>query len=60
MDNTEGEPGSVYLSDLDIGLIIHTSKGLISIIEIMKEGKKKMNIKDFLMGNRIMKGEFFG
>ncbi|NVM04663.1 MAG: methionyl-tRNA formyltransferase [Candidatus Helarchaeota archaeon] len=58
-ENTKGNPGSVYISDLDKGLILNTGKGMIQILELMKEGKKKMFIRDFLIGNRISEGEYF-
>ncbi len=59
LENTKGNPGSIYISNLDKGLIVNTGKGMIQILELMKEGKKKMFIRDFLIGNEIFKGEFF-
>lgn len=38
------------------GLFIKAKNGIISVIEIQSENSKKMNIFDFLRGNKI---EFF-
>ena len=40
-------------------LIIKCRAGYISILEIKPEGKKMMNIKDFLNGSKLNKGEIF-
>ena len=58
-NKTECNPGSVHISDLKDGLIVNTGKGMIQILEIMREGKRKMPIKNFLIGNKIEKGEIF-
>jgi methionyl-tRNA formyltransferase len=48
----KSEPGSV-ISDSKNFLHIATNDGIISILEIQKEGKRKMGIKEFLVGNKI-------
>lgn len=48
--------GSVY-QVLEDELLIQTGSGLLSIIEIQREGKKIQGIKDFLKGYRIKKGD---
>jgi methionyl-tRNA formyltransferase len=58
-EKTEGIPGSVYISDLEKGLVLNAGKGMIYILELMKEGKKRMSIREFLIGNKIIKGEIF-
>ncbi len=45
----------IYSSDKD-GLFIKAKEGIISVIEIQGENSKKMNVKEFLRGNRIDKG----
>ena len=35
------------------GLFIKTKSGIISVLEIQGENSKKMNIFDFLRGNKI-------
>ena len=52
------EPGTIVLEDSNKGLYIKTIDGVISILEIQGENAKKMNIKDFLRGNRIMEKKF--
>lgn len=49
-----GEAGKV----LDKNLIIGCKKKSIKILEIQREGKKKQNAKDFIIGSKIKKGEF--
>ena len=48
----EFNPGSI-ISDRKNFLHIATNDGIISILEIQKEGKRKMGIKEFLLGNKI-------
>ena len=48
-------PGTVVLSDSKKGLYIKTIDGIISVLEIQAENSKKMNIFDFLRGNKIDK-----
>ena len=48
----KSEPGSV-ISDSKNFLYIATNDGIISILEIQKEGKRKMGVKEFLVGNKI-------
>ena len=58
-ENFEGniEPGTVIVSDNKKGLYIKTKDGAISVLEIQGENAKKMNIFDFLRGNKIEIGE---
>ena len=48
-----GEPGKI----LDKNFSIACADQSISILEIQKEGKKKLNIKDFLVGAKITVGD---
>ncbi len=57
---TKEKPGSVVVSNPKEGLMIATCDNkLISILEIQAENAKKMNIGDFLRGNKIDVGETF-
>ena len=47
------ENGSVLLSDSKKGLYIKAKEGVIKVIEIQGENAKRMNINDFLRGNKI-------
>ena len=51
------EPGTILISDEKIGLLIKAKDEIISVNEIQGENAKKMNIKDFLRGNRLEIGE---
>ena len=51
------EPGTILISDKKVGLFIKAKDGIISVNEIQGESAKKMNIKDFLRGNKLEVGE---
>jgi methionyl-tRNA formyltransferase len=40
-------------------LIVGTGNGLISILELQAEGKRRMSARDFLQGRRLKAGDFF-
>jgi methionyl-tRNA formyltransferase len=51
-------PGQVIESDLQSGLAVAVSDGLLWIEEIQYPGKKRMPVKVFLRGNAIKQGVF--
>ena len=51
--------GTVLVSNDKDGLYIKAKEGVISVIEIQGENAKRMNIKDFLRGNKIELNEIF-
>jgi len=53
------QPGNVIFADKENGLIIQTKKDAVSILEIQREGKRVMNINDFLLGTNIKPGDKF-
>ncbi len=53
------KPGEVILSNEKKGLFVKTIDGVLSILEIQGENAKKMNVSDFLRGNKIEIGEIF-
>ena len=55
----KGNCGEVLESDYKKGLIIGTSKNAVLIEEVQLQGGKKMPIKDFLLGNKILLGYKF-
>lgn len=59
LDKTDKEPGTVLISDSKKGLNIATTDGVISVLEIQGENSKKMNISDYLRGNKILVDEKF-
>lgn len=53
IDNvTIGEIGTV-LSLTETGFTVQTGKGILEILELQPESKRKMNAKDFVCGNQI-------
>ena len=50
--NLQGPAGEI----LDNNLTVGAGKNSIKILEIQKEGKKKLNVKNFLIGNNLKKG----
>ena len=49
--------GAVIEANDKIGLKIKAKEGIINVIEIQGENSRRMNIKDFLRGNKIEKGK---
>ena len=50
------EPGTVLFSDEKNGLYIKANEGIIKVLEIQGENAKRMNVNDFLRGNKIEVG----
>ena len=59
LDAENQEVGTVILVNEKIGLYIKTTDGIIAAIEVQGENAKRMNINDFLRGNKIKLGERF-
>ncbi len=59
LDCSNQNPGTVVFANEKIGLFIKTTDGIISVLEIQGENAKRMNIGDFLRGNKIEIGECF-
>lgn len=51
--------GTVILSDDKKGLFIKAKNGILKVLEIQGENARKMNINDFLRGNKIKVGDKF-
>ena len=54
-----GEPGEVCEVTRE-SLIVNTGDGTLEIKELQPEGKKRMTVHDFLLGNKLEKGVCFG
>lgn len=57
-DNSSGEPGEIIKAD-KTGFVFQTVNGRISILELQKEGKSRMDYKSFLNGNQGLLGKKF-
>lgn len=55
----DGEPGTVSEVTKD-SVIVNTGKGRLILQEVQLEGKKRLAVKEFLLGCRIGKGEKLG
>ena len=55
--NVTEKPGTVLLANEKKGLFIKTTDGVLSVLEIQGENAKRMNVSDFLRGNKV--GEIF-
>ena len=54
LEELEGmENGIVIISNEKEGLYIKCIEGIIKVLEIQGENSKRMNISDFLRGNKI-------
>ena len=58
-EDSNVENGTVIKADSKEGLYIKAKNGIIKVIEIQGENAKKMNIQDFLRGNKIEIGSKF-
>ena len=54
-----GAPGEVCMVTKD-SLFVNTGEGTLEIKELQPEGKKRMTVHDFLLGNKLEKGICFG
>ena len=52
----EGEVGQIVKADKG-GLILQLKDGQISLLEVQKQGKNKMDYKSFINGNRDLVGK---
>lgn len=55
----EAEPGEVLLANDKKGLFVKAKDGIVSIIELQGENARKMNVLEFLRGNKIEAGNKF-
>lgn len=59
-DDKEQENGKILGLEKNKGLKVSCGKGCIYVKEVQFAGKKRMNIEDYLRGNKIEDGGFFG
>lgn len=53
-DEIKGEVGQIVQAD-KFGLLLQVKNGIISLIEVQKQGKKRMDYKSFVNGNQNFK-----
>lgn len=53
------QPGTVVLVKKD-AFYVQTGDGCLKILEVQPEGKKRMAVKDFLLGYQVKEGEMLG
>lgn len=58
-ESADGEPGTIQRTEKD-AIYINTGNGVLKATQLQLEGKKRMQVKDFLLGCRIEKGEMLG
>ena len=56
---SEAVPGEI-LAVSEKGIILATKKGAIILKELQLEGKKRLDVREFLSGNKILPGERLG
>ncbi len=54
-ENTEMTPGTLVKKDKD-SIYVQTGDGLLRILEIQMEGKKRMSVRDFMLGHPFETG----
>jgi len=52
-DNSDVENGTILKADSKDGLYIKAKNGIVKVLEIQGENAKRMNVQDFLRGNKI-------
>ncbi len=57
-ETKEAAPGTVVLVEKD-AFYVQTGKGVLKVKEVQPEGKKRMAVKDFLLGYPMKAGELF-
>lgn len=57
-DKVNGEIGQIVQADKN-GLVIQLKNGQLSVLELQKEGKNRMDYKSFLNGNQNLLGKIF-
>lgn len=53
------KPGAVLVAEKD-SLVVQSGSTPVAILQIQPEGKKPMTAGDFLRGNRLVPGDYFG
>ena len=53
------EPGTVVLVEKE-AFYVQTGNGCLKILEVQPEGKKRMAVRDFLLGYQVKEGEILG
>ena len=57
-ENSDMEPGTLVKKDKE-SIYVQTGDGLLRILEIQPEGKKRMTVKDFMLGHSFAPGVRF-
>lgn len=52
-------PGTIIYIDKKDGIYVKAKEGIVLLLEVQAENAKKMNVQDFLRGNKIEVGEIF-
>ncbi|RPH98620.1 MAG: methionyl-tRNA formyltransferase, partial [Calditrichaeota bacterium] len=58
-EQTQEAPGSVVFVGKNGPLKVQTGDGIISLLELQPEGRKKMTAAEFICGSRIKTGDIF-
>lgn len=57
--NTDQQPGTIVKADKH-SLWVQTGEGVLNLLEVQLEGKKRMDVEAFLRGYSIQEGSHFG
>ncbi|MGQ9616993.1 MAG: methionyl-tRNA formyltransferase [Spirochaetota bacterium] len=56
----DGIPGMVVEADNRKGILVKAGRGILSIIELQLESRKRMGFKEFMIGYRNLRGKVLG
>ena len=57
-ENMSGEPGRIVAVERD-RILVQTGNGVLALLEVQLEGKKRMTVEAFLNGYPVLEGAFF-
>ncbi len=58
-ENSDAPAGTLVRKDKE-SIFVQTGEGMLRILEIQMEGKKRMSVKDFMLGHSFETGAVFG
>lgn len=56
----ESNMAGAFIAATQEGFVVQTGQGYLEILEVQREGKKRMLAKDFIRGNQLKSGDLLG
>jgi methionyl-tRNA formyltransferase len=55
-----GMPGEIIAADKHDGIVVQTGEGLLKLVTVQPEGRKRISTAEFVRGYRVKPGDRFG